>query len=148
MAWFEGTHEETRTLGVSPEVAAAHFADPAAILAATKNVESSSVNDGTIHFVLQEEDHGVAKFKADYRCTYACDGTTVTWSSPEGGNLKQSGTAVFSPAPGGCTVAYRETIALDLPVPSMMAGMVRPLIGPLLAKEVSSYVDRIVSSLD
>lgn len=146
MAWMEGTHEETRTLTVPPEVAAAHFASLDAIVAATKGVESSTIDGTTIHFVLEEEDHGVAKFKADYRCTYEQDGLVVKWR-PAGGNIEQSGSATFTATDEGCTVHYQESLRIDLPIPGMMAPVVRPLVGPLVAKEIKGYLDRITASL-
>jgi len=147
MAWMEGTHEETRTLPVSAEVAAAYFADPEAIVAATKGVERTEVDGATIHFVLEEEDHGVVKFKADYRCTYTRDGHTVTWSSGDDGNLKQSGRAEFTDTDGGCTMAYAEKLEIDLPVPGMMKSMLQPMLGPLVGKEIAAYLDRMVAGL-
>ncbi|MEO0605450.1 MAG: SRPBCC family protein [Myxococcota bacterium] len=147
MAWMEGTHEETRTLPLSADAAAAYFSDPASILAATKGLESSEVDGETIHFVLAEEDHGVVKFKADYRCTYTRDGTTVKWG-PQGGNLEQQGSATFTPdGDGQCTMQYSESLKIDLPVSSMMAPMLRPMLGPLVAKEIKGYLDRMVANL-
>ncbi|MEN0066946.1 MAG: SRPBCC family protein [Myxococcota bacterium] len=148
MAWMEGTHEETRTLPLPADVAAAHFANPERILAATKGLESHEVEGHTIHFILEEEDHGVVKFKADYRCTYTLDGTTVRWAPTGEGNLQQSGEATFTPNDdGGCTLHYQESLKIDLPVASMMAPMLKPLLGPLVAKEIAAYLDRIVGSL-
>lgn len=147
MAWFEGTHSETRQLDVPAEQAAAHFADPNAIVAATKGVESTTIDGGTIQFVMEEEDHGVVKFKGAYTCTYErVDDHTVRWSSSEG-NLKQSGEATFTPTDSGCTVAYSEKVEIELGIPDMMAPMAKPLIGPMLAAEVKSYLDRLVSGL-
>lgn len=146
MAWMEGTYEETRSLPLSAEAAAAYFADPAAIVAATKAVEQTTVEGETIHFVLQEEDHGVVKFKPDYRCTYTREGTTVRWN-PSGGNIEQTGTATFTPKGDGCEVHYSESLRLDLPVSSMMTPMLRPLLGPVLAKEIKGYLDRMVANL-
>lgn len=148
MAWFEGTHQETRTLDVPADRAAAHFADPAAIVAATKGVESHTVDGGTIQLVLEEEDHGVVKFKAAYDCTYErVDDHTVRWSSAEG-NLKQSGEARFTPTDSGCELAYTEKVEIDLGIPDMMAPMAKPLIGPMLAQEIKGFVDRMIHRLE
>ncbi len=146
MAWMEGSHEETRELPLSAEAAAAYFADPEKIAAATKSAERIDVEGATIHYVLQEEDHGVVKFKPDYRSTYTLEGTTVSWE-PSGGNIEQKGRATFTPSGDGCTMHYTETMRLDLPISNMMAPMVRPLLGPVLKKEIQSYLDRMVSGL-
>ena len=148
MAWFEGTHTDTRQLDVPADRAAAHFADPKAILGATKGVESSTVEGGTIQFVLEEEDHGVVKFKGAYTCTYErVNDTTVRWSTSEG-NLKQSGEATFTETDTGCTLEYSEKVELDLAIPDMMAPMARPVVGPMLAAEIKGFLDRMLSTLD
>ncbi|MCA9493182.1 MAG: hypothetical protein KC621_24795 [Myxococcales bacterium] len=147
MSWFEGTHTETLSLAVPAEVARAHFSDPAAIVAATKAVERSEIDGGRIHFVIAEENHGVVKFRADYTCTYAVDGDTVRWSTDLGCNCQQSGTARIVEDGGGCTVIYSETIAVDLPVPKLMAAAVRPLVGPMVGKEIAAYLKRLVAAL-
>lgn len=147
MPWFEGTHSESRPLPLPPEAAVAHFADLEAIVAATKGVESSDVDGRTVHFSLEEEDHGVVKFKGDFRCTYEADGNTLRWATAEGANVEQSGEARFVPASGGCTITYTETVRVDLGVPAMMAPMLKPMIGPVLAKEIKGYLDRMVDAL-
>ncbi|MCB9685548.1 MAG: hypothetical protein H6735_10950 [Alphaproteobacteria bacterium] len=147
MGWFEGTYTETLTLAVPAAVARAHFADPAAIVAATKAVERSEIDGGRIHFVIAEENHGVVKFQADYTCTYTLDGDTVRWSTDRGCNCQQSGTARVVEAGSGCTLTYSETIAVDLPVPRLMAPAVRPLVGPMIAKEIGAYLKRLVATL-
>ncbi|MBX2798115.1 MAG: SRPBCC family protein [Myxococcales bacterium] len=147
MPWFEGTHTETRALPVSPEVALAHFADLQAIRTATKGVESAEISQRTIHFVLQEEDYGVVKFKPEYRCTYQADGGKLSWNTEEGANLKQSGEATFTATDGGCEISYTETVQVELEVAAMMAPMLKPVVGPVLAKEVKGYLDRMIEGL-
>ncbi len=145
MPWFEGTHSESRQLDVAPEVARAHFSDLAAIVAATKGVASSSIDERTIHFVMEEEDHGVVKFQADFRCTYVLEGDTVRWSTAEG-NLQQSGQARLTASGQGAQLDYTETVKVDLDLPAMMAPMIKPVLAAVLAKEMKAYVERMVVS--
>lgn len=147
MAWFEGSHTETRALPVSAEVAAAHFADPAAVVAATKDIESSSIDGEVIHFLLKEEDHGVMKFQPDYRCRYTRDGDVVRWETLEG-NLDQSGEARFEPAGDGCTLHYAETIKVEIDVARMMAPMLKPVISALVSNGIKDFVKAMASDLD
>ena len=147
MPWFEGTHTETRPLSVPPEQAAAHFGNPSAIVAATEDVESHTIDGTAIHFVMTEQDHGVVKFKADFTCTYEVDGPVVRWSSAPGGTLDQSGEARFEATAEGCEVHYTETVKIDLNVPAMTAPMLKPVIAPVLAHEIKGYLDRMITSL-
>lgn len=146
MAWFENTYEDTRSLKCDAATAAAHFADTDVVVAATKGVEASTLEDGVLHLDLAEEDHGVMKFKGSYRCRYVQDGNTVRWETLDG-NVDQSGEARFEPAADGCTMHYRETVKLDLDMPSMMAPMLRPVIAALISNEVKDYLKRITASL-
>lgn len=146
MPWFEGTHTETRDLPVSADVAAAHFADPAAIVAATKDVERADIDGEVVHFLLKEEDHGVMKFQGDYRCRYTRDGNVVRWETLEG-NTDQSGEARFEPKGDGCVLHYTETVKVDLQVPKMMAPMIKPVISALLANTITDFVKAMARSL-
>lgn len=146
MTWFEGTHSESRHLDVDPDTARAHFADLDKIVAHTKGVSSSQIDGRTIHFVLEEEDHGVVKFQGDFRCTYVLEGDTLRWSTEEG-NLQQSGEARFTPSGDGVDLDYTETVRVELGVPAMMAPMLKPVLAAVLAKEVKEYLGRMVAGL-
>ncbi|MEZ4319223.1 MAG: hypothetical protein R3F61_17050 [Myxococcota bacterium] len=147
MPWFEGSHTESRTIAAPLATVRDHFANPASILANTKGVEDSSVDDGVIHFVMKEEDHGVVKFKGDFRCRYALEGDTLTWTPVGDGNMKQSGKATFTAKGDATVVDYSETVEIDLGVPGMMAPMLKPVISALLANEMKDYVKRMAASL-
>ena len=146
MAWFEGTHEETFTVAGDLQAVKRHFATPATIAAHTEHVESFGMDGDVAHFVLKLQDHGVVKFKADYRCRYTLDGDVLRWVSA-GGNLDQSGEARFRAVDGGTEVAYRETVRVDLDVNAMMAPMMKPLMGPMLSHEIKEFVKRMRKAL-
>ncbi|MCA9566205.1 MAG: hypothetical protein KC656_00105 [Myxococcales bacterium] len=147
MPWFEGTHSETRTLPVDASTLIAHLQDPNTMIAATKGLENASVSDGVVHFVMKEEDHGVVKFKGEYHCRYEPIEDGVRWTSLDGGNLDQSGEATVRALDEGCELTYRETVKIDLGVPSMMAPMLKPVIGPMMANEVKDFVKRLVAGV-
>lgn len=147
MAWFEGSHTTTFTVPTDLATTRAHFADPATIVANTEHVASHTIaDDGTVHFVLAEQDHGVVKFKGDYRCRYVLDGDTLVWTA-EGGNTEQSGRASFAADGDGTRVDYQETVRIDLDLPAMMVPMAKPLIGPMVGHEIKEYLKRMQKSL-
>lgn len=146
MPWFEGSHAEKRTVAAPLDAVRAHFADPNTILAHTKDVESGTVDDRTIHFVMKEEDHGIMKFQADFRCTYTLDGDVLSWETHEG-NLKQTGTATFAADGAGTVVDYTEKVEVDLGVPAMAAPMLKPVIGAMLSSEIKGFFDRMAKSV-
>lgn len=145
MPWFEGQHTETRTLPVDAATLRAHLQDPQTMITATKGLENASVEDGVVHFQMEEEDHQVVKFKGDYKCRYEATENGVRWTSLPGGNLDQAGEAsVRDLGDGSSDLTYSETVKIDLGVPSMMAPMLKPMIGPMLAGEVKAFVQRLV----
>lgn len=148
MAWFEGTHAQSLVLNAGIDAAKAHFANLATIAANTGDLESHQVEGDVLHFVLKAQDHaGVVKFQGDYRCRYTLEGDTLRWT-PTGGNVQQSGEARFKALPDGKTALdYTETVKVDMDVPALMAPMLAPLIGPMLAHEVKGYVGRMAASL-
>lgn len=148
MAWFEGTHAQSLVLDAGLDAAKAHFSSLAKIAANTGDLERHQIEGDILHFVLKAQDHaGVVKFQGDYRCRYTLDGDTLRWG-PAGGNVQQSGEARFKALPDGKTALdYTETVKIDMDVPALMAPMLAPLIGPMLAHEIKGFVSRMVGSL-
>lgn len=146
MAWFEGTHSETRVLEGELDACKRHFADLDTIARNTDGIESHTVDGDTVHLVLKLQDHGVVKFKGDYRCKYVLEGDTLRWESA-GGNTDQSGEATFRAVEGGTEVAYRETVKVDLDIAAMMAPMLKPLMGPMIAHEIKEFVARMAKGV-
>lgn len=147
MPWFEGTHTETRTLSVEAATLRAHLQDPQTMIQASKGVETATVDDGVVHFQLEEEDHQVVKFKGDYKVRYENVDGGVRWTTLPGGNLDQAGEATVRDLGDGTSeLVYTETVKIDLGVPGMMAPMLKPMIGPMLAGEVKSFVQRLVDN--
>jgi len=146
MAWFEGTHTDSFTVPTDLDTTRRHFSDLPTIVAQTEGLESHSIDGGTVHFVLALQDHGVVKFKGDYKCTYVLDGDKLEWTSA-GGNTEQSGKIQFRAADSGTQVEYSETVRIDLDVASVMATMLKPVMGPMLAHEIKGFVKRMTKSL-
>ncbi len=147
MAWFEGTHSESRTLPVTPDAARAHFSDPSRIVAHTKDYESADIDGETIHFVMKLEDHGVVKFQGRFACSYRLEDGVLRWTTTEGGNMVQQGEATFTESDGRTELSYTETVKIDLDVPAMMAPMLQPVIGAMVASEIKDFVNRMTKAL-
>jgi uncharacterized membrane protein len=150
MAWFEGTHTEAVTVGSDLSRVQAHFADLEAIIRHSSDVESAETEGDVVHFVLEPQDHGIVKFQGKYSCRYqVADDGAVRWETVGEGNTDQSGEARFTTLPeGGTRVDYRETVKIDLDVPAMMAPVLKPLIGQVLARAIKGYLRRMVADLE
>ncbi len=146
MSWFEGTHSETFTVPADLEAAKAHFGDVNTIAAHTEHLASHTVDGDVVHFVLEEQNHQVVVFTGDFKCRYVFEGDTLVWTS-EGGNTDQSGKATFRAVDGGTEIDYAETVKVDLDVNAMMAPMLKPLMGPMIAYEIKEYLKRMRKAL-
>ncbi len=147
MAWFEGTHTESRTLPHPKEAVRAHFSDLETIAKNTSDLESHSIDGDVLTMHMKEQNHGIVKFKGHVECRFSLEGDTLTWEAVGDTNLKQSGKATFTANGDGTDLDYTETIAIDLGIPKLMAGGLKPMIAPMLSKEVKDYVDRMAQSL-
>ena len=147
MAWFEGTHTETRTLPHSVEAVRAHFSDLEQVAKNTTDLESHSIAGDVLTMHMKEQNHGIVKFKGHVECRFTLDGDTLTWEAVGDTNLKQSGKATFAADGAGTKLEYTETIAIDLGIPKVMAAGLKPMIAPMLAKEVKGYVERMAGSV-
>lgn len=149
MARFEGNHSSTVTVTKPLAAAIAHFADPATVVANSEDVETAEIDGNTVHFVLKEQDHGIAKFQGRYSCQYSADGNAVRWATIGDSNTVQSGEAVFEAIDADSTsITYSESLAIDLDVPDMMAPMLKPVVSQLLAHELKGFLKRMVKTLE
>ncbi len=149
MATFEGTYTDKLVVHADVNTARDHFANLETIVANTKDLEQADIDNDTIHFLLEAQEHtGIGTFQGKYSCRYAVTDGVLSWESVGDGNTRQSGRATFTAVDGGATeVDYTESIAIDMDVPKLMAPMLKPLIGPMLKHELSEYAKRMVKSL-
>ncbi|TVR02093.1 MAG: hypothetical protein EA398_08665 [Deltaproteobacteria bacterium] len=149
MAWIEGTHEETRTIAAPEEKVLAWFADPAVFREAMAQVETAEeIRAGVYRWILQEKNEKGIRFRPDYTVAYQRDGNTVTWH-PEGGNMKSSGRcAVRRIDDARSEIQYRETIAVDLPIPRLMAKVFSPIVAREIRGGVVEYLDLSQAALE
>lgn len=147
MARFDSAIDEVFLVKAAPAVVRAHFANPAAIVAATTEAERTNIcADGTIHFVLQEQQHGPYRFQPDYVVHYAIEADALVWS-PRGGNMAYTGRATFTArADGGTDLRYAGGISFELPIPSLLAGPIRGVVARLAQPSLRAYVRQMIAS--
>jgi len=151
MAWFEAEHTTRFTTPVGYEAARDHFASLEQIIAQSADVEQAEVVDqGTISFLLKEQNHGITTFQGRYTCRYTlADEHTLVWQTVgEGHNMTSEGRATFQAEGELCAVDYTEKLGLDLDVPAMVVPMLKPVIRQVLAAEMAKYVERMTEALE
>lgn len=148
MAQFDGEIDEVFPVQAPPEVVAAHFMDREQIVKATTQAETATIHDdGSVSFVLEEQSHGPYKLRPEYTVAYVDGDGTLAWTTSKG-NMVQEGQAWFTPrADGGTDVRYKCRIALELPVPRLVAGTLRGVVGKLIQPSIRNYVLNMIKNL-
>jgi uncharacterized membrane protein len=142
---------EERTLKVdaSPARAYAFFSQPEQLVKAMHGVERYELLPHcNVRWVLEEKvDKGI-RFQADYVVVYDGDGAgRVTWRSLEGNMGNEGDVAILPAANGGSEIRYRERVEPDLPISSLMAKLIQPLVARELRNDISRFLDRVQQQL-
>jgi hypothetical protein len=148
MATFNGDFRETFTTTASPLQARDTFGDLDTIIENYGELERGDKLDAhTVQFLLKEQNHGITKFQGKYTCQYTCpDEQTLTWKTVgEPGNIQAEGTAIFTQSGDGSTsIDYHGKLSLEMDLNKMMAGMLKPVVGQMIAHEMKEYVKRMI----
>jgi len=148
MATFHGDFRETFTTKASPTDARKTFGDLDTIIANYGALEhGDKVDDQTVKFLLKEQNHGVTKFQGQYTCRYTFpDEQTLVWETLSAdGNIQAEGKATFSTTSDGQTeIDYHGKLSLEMKLNKMMAGMLKPVVGQMIAYEMKEYVKRMI----
>lgn len=148
MAEMGGTLSEEFHTTAPPEQAAAWFADPVRIQAATEHLRRGSVEGDTIHFELEPQNHGVYTFEPTYGVCYTREGDTLTWAPSGPGNLVNRGRASFRASGSGTTISFTQTIGFELPVGRLAARLLSPVVGKLVVPSMRRYVQQMIAGLE
>ena len=152
MAIFTGDFRETFTTSAAPMHARNTFGDLDTIIENYGALESGTKKDSeTVTFLLTEQNNGVTKFQGTYTCRYTFpnDHTLVWETLGTEGNIQASGTATFIANASGTTeIDYHGTLALDMKINKMMASMLKPVVGQMIAHEMKEYVKRMITAAE
>jgi uncharacterized membrane protein len=145
VARISASEEQVLTVPASPERVYAFFSQPEELSRAMTAVECCErLPDGRVRWVLAEKvDKGI-RFRADYVVVYDGDGAAhVGWRSVTG-NMGNDGDVWIRGLPGGGSeIRYRESVAPDLPITPLMAGLIKPLVARELRGEIHQFLERV-----
>lgn len=145
MAKIATTEERTRIISGSLEDLYRFFCDPALIREETADVARfEPLGEGRGHFVLVERGGMGGRFQADYTIEYTGNRSDcVTWRTL-GGNLDTTGEILLRRIDDrSIEVRYRETLALDLPIWSFVARLLKPLVARELRSDIDRFLGRV-----
>jgi hypothetical protein len=145
MAKIATTQERTRVVSAPLEDLYRFFCDPALIREETSDVARfEPLGEGRGHFVLAEKKGMGGRFQADYTIEYTGNrGDCVTWRTLDG-NLDTKGEILLRRIDDRQSeIRYRETLALDLPIWSLVARLIRPLVARELRSDIDRFLERV-----
>ena len=152
MATFNGDFRETFTTKANALDARNTFGDLDAIIANYGALEKGDkLDDNTVAFLLTEQNHGVTKFQGNYTCRYTFpDESTLVWETiSTDGNIQAEGKATFTATADGQTeIDYHGKLSLEMDLNKMMAGMLKPVVGQMIAYEMKEYVKRMIQAAE
>lgn len=147
MSTFTGRHSTTVNLRLAPSAAARAFADLDRQIACHPELAGADKVDATtLRVRMKEMNHGPTKFAGRYTLVFTAEGDAVRWRTSDG-NVDVRGEAVFTAAPGGCRLAYTESVALDLDVNVLLGKVLRPIVETMMARGMKNFVDRMTEEL-
>lgn len=147
MASFDGTVKETWRTGATVDALRARFLDLDAVIRATGDVQRAEVvGEGKVRFVLKTQSSGPYSFTPDYTVWYRREGDDVVWTTTDG-NLQNQGRARFRPEGAGAAADVEQTITIELPIPRLAVGLVRPIVDRALAPGVRAWQAAMVKGL-
>ena len=90
--------------------------------------------------------NGISKFQGTYTCRYTFpDEQTLIWETVgDDGNIQAEGKATFKGSETGTEIDYHGKLAIEMKINKMMAGMLKPVIGQMIAHEMRAYVKRMI----
>ena len=149
MTKIAATEERTLTVPAPIQEVYRFFSDPVLLREATVDVERfERIDEHRARWVLTEKVEKGVRFLADYTVEYQGNGSDrVSWRSVAG-NLDVTGEAELRPLPvGGTEIHYRETVAPDLPIASLMAKLFKPIVARELRQDIGRFLTRVAQRL-
>jgi uncharacterized membrane protein len=151
MTWIEGKAQKTFRINAPLANVYEFFITPAKMAPAFSDLERHEVIDEkTVRWVYKKKKEKGITFQPDCTTRYSGNGTDqVQWAPGGSGNLRSSGMArLKSLGDAVSEVEYEERSEVDLPIPSLLAKIFRPIVAKELQNTIFSYLDRAKSILE
>lgn len=114
--------------------------------ATTEATNIQRIGGDTLKFVLQEQNHGVARFTGQYTVRYTTQGDEVVWRTLEGNMVNEGRAKVVARSDGGADVHWQQRIETEVPVPGLVARALGPVASKIMESSIHGYVTRLLAS--
>lgn len=144
MAWIKGTEEQTFEVNVPLKQVRAVMGNPGVFQKCFAELDSAEELEPMLwRFTLQEKAERGVRFKPDYQVQYESQQEGLSWE-PVRGNLRTEGVARWRALDDERTeIYYRETIAVDLPIPRILAKIFGLIVAREIRQDVGAYLDNM-----
>lgn len=149
MPRFSGEYTETFTLNHPIERCKAHFADLETIAKHYGALDSHTIADGEITFVLEPKSEKGVTFNGKYRAVYEFTSDDVLeWRTVETKNMWSTGRARFTALGDDRTrVEFRQHVETDMEVNRLLAKVIKPIVTREINAGTRGYLDRMRAAL-
>lgn len=121
------------------------FSEPTQVRELLDGVDALVVlGDGRVRWVLKEKTEKGIRFQGDYTVMYQGNSVDhVHWHGVAGNMGNEGDVWLTTTADGATEIRYREMVEPDLPVSSIMARLMRPLVERELRAELGTFLTRV-----
>ena len=145
MADFTGERDRTLRIRKPVEVVFAKLTDPEVRASCMTDLERfERLDEGAVRWIMKEENQKGIRFRPDYTVRYEDNGKdSFSWRTVTGNPRSAGRGSVRAVGEDETEVVYHESITLDIPVPRLLA----PVIRGLVSGQIASGVDRFLDSM-
>jgi len=121
------------------------FAEPTLVRELLEGVDSLvSLGDGCVRWVLKEKIEKGIRFQGDYTVMYRGNSVDhVHWHGLAGNMGNEGDVWLTTTADGDTEIRYREMVEPDLPVTSILARLIQPIVERELHAELGAFLTRV-----
>jgi uncharacterized membrane protein len=151
MTWIEGTAKKTFEIHAPIERVYEFFITPALIAQGFDDLERKEfVDESTTRWVYKKRKQKGITFQPECTVRYSGNGKDqIQWEPAGPGTMRCSGSArLRAKGPDLTEVEYHERTETDLPIPSLLAKAIRPLVAKELQHGVFAYLNRARALLE
>lgn len=150
MAEFAGERERTYRIRRPLADVFAAFTDPDVRASCIPDLDRfEKVDDDTIRWIMKEENQKGIRFTPDYTVRYEDNGKdSFSWKTVEGNPRARGNGSCRAVGDTETEIRYHETITVDIPVPRLLAAVIKGIVSKQIVSGVDRYLDDMKAKLE
>lgn len=151
MAWIDGTERRTYDIEAPIDKVYEFLTNPLVRKDAILDIERfEKIDDATCRWIMREKREKGITFRGDYTVRYEGNGRDrAQWGTVGTGTMRTRGSASLrAKGPTTTEVRFEEKIESDIPLPSLMAKVIKPIVAREIRAGVQGFLDRMKTKLE